>query len=150
MLVSAAVKQNEAGSWQDSCDRNGGGGNGSSTGGTGRSRGHRESTKPGSSTPSSRGAASSRSSSAEGETAPQGSPSVSVLGGSSSSSTSLRSQQHLYDPAAAAAAVAAAALPGASPLDVRPGLAARRALRTLRMYVTRLRVTKDNESKAEE
>ncbi|CAM9953248.1 unnamed protein product, partial [Ectocarpus sp. 4 AP-2014] len=42
------------------------------------------------------------------------------------------------------------AVPGSTPLDVKPGLAARNVLRTLRMYVTRLRVTKDNEAKAEE
>ncbi|CBN73907.1 hypothetical protein Esi_0009_0017 [Ectocarpus siliculosus] len=42
------------------------------------------------------------------------------------------------------------AVPGSTPLEVKPGLAARKVLRTLRMYVTRLRVTKDNEAKAEE
>ncbi|CAB1110918.1 unnamed protein product [Ectocarpus sp. CCAP 1310/34] len=41
-------------------------------------------------------------------------------------------------------------VPGSTPLDVKPGLAARKVLRTLRMYVTRLRVTSDNEAKAEE
>lgn len=43
-----------------------------------------------------------------------------------------------------------ATVPGESPLEVKPSLAARRVLRTLRMYVTKLRVTKDNEAKAEE
>lgn len=41
------------------------------------------------------------------------------------------------------------AVPGSTPLDVKPGLAAQKVLRTLRMYVTRLRVNKDNEAKAE-
>eukprot|EP00903_Cladosiphon_okamuranus_P012921 g12064.t1 len=46
--------------------------------------------------------------------------------------------------------VAVTAVPGEAPLAVRPSLAARRALRTLRMYVTRLRITKDKEFKAED
>lgn len=37
------------------------------------------------------------------------------------------------------------AVPGSTPLRVEPGPAARKALRTLRMYVHRLRVTKDHE-----
>lgn len=39
---------------------------------------------------------------------------------------------------------------GSTPLEVKPGLAAQKFLRALRMHVTRLRITKDNETKAEE
>lgn len=39
-------------------------------------------------------------------------------------------------------------VPGSTPLKVVPGLAARNALCTLRMYVNRLRVTKDHEENA--
>lgn len=41
------------------------------------------------------------------------------------------------------------AVEGSSPLHVKPGLAARKVLRTLRMHVTSLRVKKDNEASAE-
>lgn len=37
-----------------------------------------------------------------------------------------------------------------TPLEVKPGVAAGNVLGTLRMHVTRLRVTQDNEMKAEE
>lgn len=68
-------------------------------------------------------------------------PSVLLHGGPSCSSSLLSQSRQ---------GAGATAVPGASPLEVRPSLATRRVLRTLRMYVTRLRVTKDNESRAEE
>lgn len=44
----------------------------------------------------------------------------------------------------------AALVHGESPLEIIPSLAARKVLRTLRVYVSKLRVTKDNEARAEE